>query len=386
MARRPVRWGIIGCGLMGREIATALLRYVHLTGTEAAPEVVAVSDINPASMRWFEENLPSVRQATRDYHELLANPEVDAVYCAVPHHLHQQMYIDIIRANKALLAEKPFGIDEAANQAILQEVSSHPQVLVRCSSELPYFPGAVALAERVRSGQLGRIIEAEAGFWHASDLDPNKVINWKRQSLTNGAYGCLGDLGLHVVHVPMRLGWHFETVYAQLSNIVWERPSADGAMVLCDTWDNADLAVTASDQGQTFPLRLSTKRIAPGQQNTWFIRVVGMNGAVAFSTKFPKTLETLTYTPGSAQAWQQQDLPYRSVYPTITGPIFEFGFSDAILQMMAAFSEEFLGHPPALWACVTPEETRRSHRLFTAALASHESGCAVALDEGSAHG
>ena len=42
---------------------------------------------------------------------------------------------------------------------------------------------------------------------YSSDIDPNKVINWKRMEAVNGAYGCMGDLGMHVLHVPLRLGW-----------------------------------------------------------------------------------------------------------------------------------------------------------------------------------
>jgi hypothetical protein len=34
-----------------------------------------------------------------------------------------------------------------------------------------------------------------------------KPINWKRQLQFNGEYGCLGDLGLHVLHIPLRYGW-----------------------------------------------------------------------------------------------------------------------------------------------------------------------------------
>ncbi len=44
----------------------------------------------------------------------------------------------------------------------------------------------VQLAKYVREKKFGRIIEVEAGFWHSSDLDPNKAINWKRIIATNG--------------------------------------------------------------------------------------------------------------------------------------------------------------------------------------------------------
>ncbi len=387
MSKTPVGIGIIGCGLMGREIASAILRYAHLLDTHAQPELRAVCDVNLDHTEWFRQNIASVGQVTDDYRDLLANSEVDAIYCAVPHHLHAVLYPDIIRAGKALLGEKPFGIDDAANRAILAAAAERPDVLVRVSSEFPYFPGAMRLAERVRSGQLGRLIEAEAGFWHSSDLDPSKPINWKRQVATNGEYGCMGDLGLHVVHLPLRLGMRLETVYAQLSNIIRQRPDAKGEMVACDTWDNAQLSVRARLGEDVFPVQFSTKRIAPGHGNTWFIRVTGTEGAVAFSTRNPKALHTMVYRPGAAQTWQREDLAYRSAYPAITGAIFEFGFSDALLQMVAAFVEEYAGHDPGFWRCVTPQEARASHVLFTGALASQQSGRAIVLDheEGMLH-
>ena len=48
----------------------------------------------------------------------------------------------------------------------------------------------------------------------------------------------------------------------------------------------------------------------------------------------------MDYEPGGPQAWQTSDLGSVSAYPTITGAIFESGFSDAILQMWAAYLDE----------------------------------------------
>jgi predicted dehydrogenase len=93
-------------------------------------------------------------------------------------------YIEIIEAGKHLLGEKPFGIDEEANRAIMEAIKRNPDVLVRCSSEFPFFPGAYQLTKWVREGRFGRIIQVEAGFWHSSDLDPNKPMNWKRKIAT----------------------------------------------------------------------------------------------------------------------------------------------------------------------------------------------------------
>jgi predicted dehydrogenase len=246
---------------------------------------------------------------------------------------------------------------------------------------MPFFPGAYRIGQWIREGRFGQLIEVEAGFWHSSDLDPNKPINWKRMIDFNGEYGCMGDLGLHVLHMPLRFGWQPKNVRALLSNIVTERPGRDGQMVPCETWDNAILATEAEADGQTFPLMLSTKRIAPGHANTWFINVYGTEFSARFSTQHPKELNYLPYRSGEPQAWHRLDAPYQSAYPSITGSIFEFGFSDSILQMWAAFCDELVHgkamHQPLY--CATPEEAAITHRLFTAALESQRTGQTVDL-------
>jgi hypothetical protein len=77
-----------------------------------------------------------------------------------------------------------------------------------------------------------------------------------------------------------------------------------------------------------------------------------------------------------------QDVPYQSAYPTITGHIFEFGFSDAILQMWAAFCDEIVHGDNVPFGCVRPEETAFSHALFTAALQSGRSGQTISVEAG----
>jgi predicted dehydrogenase len=379
---KGISFGVIGCGLMGREFASAAARWCHLLDLEFAPRIEAVSDLDPMALAWFERNVPGIRLLTTDYRELLADPDVEAVYCAVPHNLHQQLYVDTLHAGKHLLGEKPFGIDLAANQAILEAARQSPHLLVRCSSEFPFFPGAYRVAGWVREERFGRIIEVEAGFWHSSDLDPRKPINWKRRNVTNGEYGCMGDLGMHVLHLPLRSGWRPKSVRALLSKIVQERPDRDGQMVPCETWDNAILACDVGTDTQHFPMLLSTKRIAPGHANTWFIRVVGTALSAEFTTQNPKQVRSLPYTPGSEQAWHVTDVPCQSAYPAITGRIFEFGFSDAILQMWAAFCDELVNGPQMQQplTCATPEETAQSHRLFTAALESQRTGQTVSIN------
>jgi len=383
MEKKIIRFGVIGCGLMGKEFASAAARWCHLGQVDFEPRITAVCDANPEAARWFLDHVPSVENAYTDYKELLANDSIDAIYCAVPHNLHESIYIDIIRAGKHLLGEKPFGIDRRANAAIQEAIKAHPDVIVRSSSEFPFFPGAQQIVNWVNEGRFGQIIEVEAGFWHSSDLDPSKPINWKRRIGTNGEYGCMGDLGLHVLHLPLRFGWKPANVRALLSKIVQERPDGRGGMAACETWDNAILACEVQSSEQKFPMVLSMKRIAPGHANSWFIRIQGTKFSAEYTTKNPKQVSSLPYEQGGAQAWHVYDVPYKSAYDTITGGIFEFGFSDSILQMWAAFCDEIVhGSTDLAFGCATPEEAEGSHRVFTAALKSQRTGETAVIDWG----
>lgn len=377
---KTIRFGIIGCGLMGREFASAAARWGHLPHLDVRPEVVAICDRNPELFSWYRDMCPAIEQETSAYADVLANQDVEAIYCAVPHHLHQEIYTATIRAGKHLMGEKPFGIDKPANDAILQCGAGHADVLVRCASQFPFFPAVQRIGRMIEAGAFGTIIEVNGGFLHSSDLDPDKPINWKRMIDLNGEYGCLGDLGMHVCHVPFRAGWTPRTVRAVLGNIVKQRPDSAGQMVPCATWDNATLLCDARDPatGEVFPLTLKTQRIAPGEKNTWYIEVLGTRAAARFSTKCPKRLELLEYT-GGEQIWGQVDMGQETAFATVTGGIFEFGFSDAILQMWAAFLYELKhGRPLHKFAsCATPAETALSHRLFTAALQSQRDAAVV---------
>lgn len=379
---KTVRFGVIGCGLMGREFASAVARWCHLTAIDVRPEIVAVCDPNPVHTAWFASHFPSIRMVTGDHRELLAHPDVEAVYIAVPHDLHADLYCAAIEAGKHLLGEKPFGLDLAANRRILDSLERHPGVFVRCSSESPFFPAVQRIGRMIEKEEFGRLIEVNSGFLHSSDLDPDKPINWKRILKHNGAYGCLGDLGLHACHVPFRAGWLPRDVRAILSKIVAERPDGKGGRAPCETWDNATLLCTAADsEGSEFPLTIKTQRIAPGHTNTWYLEILGTRASARWSSRQINTLEILEYR-GGEQAWQVLEMGHQMAHRSLTGGIFQAGFSDSILQMWAAFLHELIhGAPLCRFAgCITPEEAAYSHRLFTAALESQRSSQVVRLD------
>jgi predicted dehydrogenase len=380
MTPRPVRIGIVGGGLMGRELAVVCGRWPQLIDHPAAPRVVAVADPNPVARNWFR-SIPTVETFADDWRELIERDDIDVLYLAVPHNLHEDLYVAVAEAGIDFLGEKPFGIDLAAAGHIVEAVDAS-SAFVRVSSEMPFFPGAQRAISYAASGALGEILDVRSQFAHSSDIDRGKGINWKRRAETCGEIGVMGDLGMHVAHVPLRLGYQPETVYAMLDNVVLERPGPDGVLVPCDTWDNALLACrvpsgsTATDR--RFSMLWETRRIAPGQMNSWSFEALGMDGGVRFSTRTPTTLQRFTRRDGE-QVWEEVQPGNISVWPMVSGGIFEFGFADALMQMWASYLAEREGELGERFGTATPAEALASHRVFAAALRSDLSGRAETL-------
>ena len=376
MSSVPARVAVIGAGLMGREVASAFGRWFALLDCPVRPELVGVCDVNVGALDWFRQ-VPGVRYFETDHRALLAHADVDIVYVAVPHHLHEAIYLDVLRAGKDLFAEKPFGLDLPAARRIRDEARRLGR-FVRVSSEFPFLPGAQRAIATWRAGGLGKIISLRNSFLHSSDLDPTKPINWKRQVQFCGDAGVMNDLGLHVAHIPLRLGWRPTRLHAHLQKIYSTRPDGRGGTAACDTWDNATVHARIDLPEQTdVPLTLEMKRLSPTDTNTWELEILGTDAGVRYSTKHPKTL--WTYARGKEQTWSATDLGFHMPFKTITGGIFEPGFPDLLMQMWAAFLAERTGALGERFGCATPDEAVAQHELWTAALAAHTRSASVVL-------
>ena len=166
---KNVNFAVIGCGLMGREFASVSMRWLHLLGDLPRPVILAACDLNDDNLNWFRQ-VPDTKYFYHDYQEMLQNPEIEAVYCAVPHHLHAKVYSDVIRAGKHLIGEKPFGLDMEAMGQIEQAMAEHPEVFVRCASEFPFYPAVQQMVYWYREGKFGQIIEDRFTIKHSSDM------------------------------------------------------------------------------------------------------------------------------------------------------------------------------------------------------------------------
>ena len=117
----PMRFGLIGYGLWGRLHAEAL-------GTVPDAALVAVACASEETAERARRELPGVA-VHRDYRELLARPDVEAVDVAVPNHLHADVGVAALEAGKDVLLEKPMALTVAGCDRLLEAARRSGRVL-----------------------------------------------------------------------------------------------------------------------------------------------------------------------------------------------------------------------------------------------------------------
>lgn len=180
-----MHWGIMGTGRIAHTFITALR-------DSAEEQVVAVAgrDLDRAQAYAAQLGVP---RAYGSYTELLADPEVEIVYVAVPNSLHAEWTIASARAGKHILCEKPLATNQAEAE-VMFSAARDAGVLLMEAFMYRFHPQTLKFQELIRAGTIGQIqlIRADFSFTIAS---PNDV-----RLSADLAGGALMDVGCYTVN------------------------------------------------------------------------------------------------------------------------------------------------------------------------------------------
>jgi predicted dehydrogenase len=183
--RKKVRWGILGVAKIAMEKVIPAMQ-----GGERC-EVTAIASRSLARARSAARSL-GIPKAYGSYEELLADPEIDAVYNPLPNHLHVPWSVQAARAGKHVLCEKPLALDAAEARKLLR-ARDRAGVLIGEAVMVKTHPQWLAARELFRSGGLGKP-RAVLGFFSFFNRDPKNV----RNVLEFGGGGLL-DIGFYPI-------------------------------------------------------------------------------------------------------------------------------------------------------------------------------------------
>ena len=134
-----------------------------------------------------------IPKAFGSYEELLADPEIDAIYNPLPNQLHVPWTIKAAEAGKHVLCEKPIGID-AAEAAELIAVRDRTGVKMGEAFMIRSFPQWLRLRELLDQGAIGEL-RAITGFFSYFNADPRNIRNQ-----VDAGGGALMDIGCYLIH------------------------------------------------------------------------------------------------------------------------------------------------------------------------------------------
>jgi predicted dehydrogenase len=148
-ANDTIEVGIIGCGIMGSGDGDT----VHaLPGAK----VVAVADIYEGRLTAAKERYGAGIFTTRDYRELLAKPNIDAVIVATPDHWHAKIAVEALNAGKDVYCQKPMVQKVQDGLAVVQAAKDKDRILQVGSQGLSGIIHAKA-KELIKQGVIGKV-------------------------------------------------------------------------------------------------------------------------------------------------------------------------------------------------------------------------------------
>lgn len=252
-----LRWGILSTAKIGTvKVIPAMQRgrYCEVHG-------IASRDASRAAATAGQLGIP---KSYGSYEELLAAPEIDAVYNPLPNHLHVPWSIKAIEAGKHVLCEKPIGLTSVEGQRLVDAAAAHPELKVMEAFMYRHHPQWLKARRLAREGGVGELRTVQTFFSYYND-NPDDIRN---QRAAGG--GGLLDIGCYAVSLSRYI---FDGEPTRVLGIVESDPQFEV--------DRIASAILEFDGGLTSTFTCSTQ-LVPYQR----VNIFGTTGRVEIEIPF----------------------------------------------------------------------------------------------------
>ncbi len=298
--QNPLRFAIIGCGLIGRKRAARL----------PAGALTWTCDLDLTRAAELAKAAPGCRSTT-DYREILADRSVDAVMVSTLNAALAPVSLDAVRAGKHVLVEKP-GALNAAELRQIHTAAAKTGAKVRIGYNHRYHPALQKARAIIDSGVLGPLMFMRGRYGHGGRTGYDR--EWRADAKLSGG-GELIDQGVHLIDLASWFFGDFATIDGHATTSFWDMKVDDNAFL--------SLRTTA---GQTAWLHVSCTE----WKNLFSLEIYGRVGKLALD--------------GLGGSYGPERLVYYKMLPQMGPPettSFEYPAGDSSWELeMQAFSED----------------------------------------------
>ncbi len=186
-----VNWGILSTADIGRT------KVVPAIQAETRSVVTAVASRNFESAEEYAAEL-GIENAYGSYGQLLADPDIDAVYIPLPNHMHAEWTIAAARAGKHVLCEKPIALSSSEAESMVN-TCEEAGVIMREAFMYRFHPTWQAARRLIVEGGIGEVIAIDSWFSYFND-DADNIRN-----ILDYGGGALMDIGCYSIHLSRML-------------------------------------------------------------------------------------------------------------------------------------------------------------------------------------
>ena len=181
-----IHWGILSTAKIGTEQVIPAMR----SGKHCKIVAIASRNLDRAQAATRQLDIP---KAYGSYEELLADPDIDAIYNPLPNHLHVPWSIKALNAGKHVLCEKPIGLTAAEAQELLEAAQKQPQLKVMEAFMYRHHPQWQRARQLVVQGKIGDLRTIQS-FFSYYNTDPDNIRN-----MAEIGGGGLMDIGCYCI-------------------------------------------------------------------------------------------------------------------------------------------------------------------------------------------
>lgn len=263
---------MIGCGDRGKGVLSVI------KSMPAKYKIVAYCDVLDLRLKESEKYVPTDAKAIKEYHQVLDDKNIDAVFIATPLSEHFKIAKDAVLAGKHVYVEKTmtYSIEEALT--LKKIVKQHSKQIFQVGYQYRYSPLYFKVKDMIQSGYLGKVSQIDSrwdrnGNWRRRVSDPSleKQINWRMYKEYSG--GLAAELLSHQIDF---INWAFETQPDEIMGSGGIDIFKDGR----ETYDNVQAILRYNEKGMIGNFGATCGNAHDG----YLFKIKGTKGSVSLLT------------------------------------------------------------------------------------------------------